>query len=157
MAFADTLNKIVAPITNILATGFQTFANVSVAQSVIGINDAKKKEIYTGIDIASQQLVNNQAAADNVKKLNKLINKYNNAEYLTLEEYNFIIENGVAIPYSYNGYIEAISAPKQTDYLTSYSSSSQEVYQASSEKQINWKLYAAIGAGIFGVLYLIKR
>ena len=157
MTFADTLNKIIAPITNIVATGFKVYADVSVAQSIIGINDMQKKKISYELDIAADTIKNNKQAQEDVKALNKLLNKYNNGEYLTLEEYNTIVGNGISIPYSYDGYIELISTPKQTDYLSSYSATSQEVYQESTEKQTNWKKYAGIGIAAIGILWFIKR
>ena len=150
---ATDWGKIFTGIGNAVAGFGSAYGNIVVAQAQVGVLDTNKSLAKLQINIAKENLLSAQQAQENTKRANLIVNKINNYEYITQDEYDFLIANGVNLGFSYNDYIDTISQPKQV------ASSSSVQYQDTEKVSSNSKLsnYLILGGAGLVSLFLIKR
>lgn len=122
MAFSDTLNKIVEPLTkivsNVALAVAKVYSIVVIAQASRGVADANKSAILAQIEAAKLTIEKSKQTEENTKKFNLIANKIKNEEYITQDEYNFVIENGGQLSFSYSQYLQMITQPKTVNVQT---------------------------------------
>lgn len=149
---ATDWGKIFTGIGNAVAGIGSAYGNVIVAQAQVGVLDTNKSLAKLQINVVKEQLLSAQKTQEDTKRANMIVNKVNNYEYITQDEYDFLVSNGVNLGFSYNDYIDAISQPKQV--VSSSTNQSQDT-QVSSKSKLS--TYLLLGGAGLASLFLIKR
>lgn len=148
---ATDWEKIIGTVSNIFTAGSNIYATTVIAQAKVGLFDTQKKTLNTQISILKDNELAKVETAENTKKANQIKNKIMYREYITEDEYNFLVGLGYDIGMSYNQYIEYIS----TDYSTLQVANEQQQSQVSQSS--NLKSYLLLGGLGLVATYLIFK
>lgn len=143
-------NKILGTVSNVLKAGSQIYATTVVAQAQVGVYDTQKQSLNTQISLLKDTALTQKENEETIKKANQIKNKIMYLEYITEDEYNFLVSLGYDVGMSYNQYINYISNIGQQDL-------SETKNQEQTNKITNIKPYILLaGLGIVGT-YLFLR
>lgn len=144
--------KIIGTVNNVFTAGSNIYATTVIAQAKVGLFDAQKKTLNTQISILKDNELAKIETAENTKKANQIKNKIMYRDYITEDEYDFLVGLGYDIGMSYKQYIDYIS----TDYSTLQVANEQS--QVSKNSNSNLKSYLLLaGLGIGTYLIFRKR
>lgn len=107
-------NKILGTISNLAQAGSQIYATTIISQAQVGLFDTQKQTLNTQISIMKDTALSQKETAENVKKANQIKNKIMYGEYISEDEYNFLVGLGYDIGMSYSQYINYISSDTST-------------------------------------------
>lgn len=105
--------KIAGTIANIFKAGSQVYATTVVAQAQVGMFDTQTKSLNTQISILKDTELAKKETAENTQKANQIKNKIMYYQYITEDEYDFLVGLGYDIGMSYEQYIDFISNPQK--------------------------------------------
>lgn len=107
-------NKILGTISNLAQAGSQIYATTIISQAQVGLFDTQKQTLNTQISIMKDTALSQKETAENTKKANQIKNKIMYGEYISEDEYNFLVGLGYDIGMSYSQYINYISSDTST-------------------------------------------
>jgi hypothetical protein len=142
--------KIIGTISNVAVAGSNIYATTIISQAQVGLYDTQKKTLNTQISLLKDTELSKKETTENVKKANQIKNKIVYGEYITEDEYNFLVGLGYDVGFSYQQYI---------DYITSDTTQPQILSETQSQQnnQSNLKTYLILGSiGLIGG-YLFLR
>lgn len=141
--------KIFGTISNVAVAGSKVYATTIISQAQVGLYDTQKKTLNMQISMLKDTELAKKETAENTKKANQIKNKIVYGEYITEDEYNFLVGLGYDVGFSYKQYI---------DYISQDSSVQQEVQSEQVNNQTNLKTYLLLGGlGILGAYLIFKR
>lgn len=147
MSWLDTFGKVTKIVSNSLILGSQAYATTIVAQAQVGLFDTQKESLNTQISILKDTALTQKENTETAKKVNQIKNKITYGEYISEEDYNYLVSLGYDIGMSYKQYIDYISTDK-----TSIQTKSQETSQTNLSKYL---VYG--GLGLIGAYFIFKR
>lgn len=150
MANWEKIGKIVNTIASGINVGVGAYATTVIAQAQVGLFDTQKKTLNTQISLLKDTAITQKENTENAKKVNQIKNKIVYGQYITEDEYNFLVGFGYDVGFSYNDYI---------DYISSGGASIQTQSQSQSEniQQSNLSKYLLYGTmGILG-FFIFKK
>ena len=111
-------DRIIGTISNVFKAGSQVYATTVIAQAQVGLFDTQKKTLNTQISLLKDTALTQKENTENAKKVNQIKNKIVYGEYITEDEYNFLVGFGIDIGMSYNQYIDYITNPEKYQVAT---------------------------------------
>ena len=140
--------KIIGTIANTFVAGSKVYSTTVIAQAQVGLFDTQKKTLNTQISLLKDTALAQQENTENAKKVNQIKNKIVYGQYITEDEYNFLVGFGYDVGFSYNDYI---------DYISSDGSNSQIQVNQSETKQTDLSKYIMYGGlGLLG-FFIFKK
>lgn len=139
--------KIAGTIANIFKAGSQVYATTVVAQAQVGMFDTQTKSLNTQISILKDTELAKKETAENTQKANQIKNKIMYYQYITEDEYDFLVGLGYDVGMSYEQYIDFISNPQK------YQSNTVQKQESSNIKSY----LLLLGLGLAGTYFIFKR
>lgn len=141
--------KIIGTISNVAVAGSKIYSTTVISQAQVGLYDTQKKTLNMQISMLKDTELAKKETADNTKKANQIKNKIVYGEYITEDEYNFLVGLGYDVGFSYKQYI---------DYISQDNSVQQVVQSEQVNNQTSLKPYLLLGGlGILGAYLIFKR
>ena len=145
-------DRIIGTITNTIVAGSKVYATTVIAQAQVGLFDTQKKTLNTQISLLKDTALTQKENTENAKKVNQIKNKIVYGQYITEDEYNFLVGFGYDVGFSYNDYIDYISSGG-----ASIQTQSQVQSQSENTEQSNLSKYLLYGTmGILG-FFIFKK
>ena len=145
-------DKIIGTISNVFKAGSQVYATTVIAQAQVGLFDTQKKTLNTQISLLKDTALTQKENTENAKKVNQIKNKIVYGQYITEDEYNFLVGFGYDVGFSYKDYIDYISSDG-----ASIQTQSQVQSQSENIQQSNLSKYLLYGTmGILG-FFIFKK
>lgn len=144
--------KVIGTIANTIVAGSKVYATTVIAQAQVGLFDTQKKTLNTQISLLKDTALTQKENTENAKKVNQIKNKIVYGQYITEDEYNFLVGFGYDVGFSYNDYIDYISSGG-----ASIQTQSQVQSQSENIQQSNLSKYLLYGTmGILG-FFIFKK
>lgn len=133
-----------------IAKGYQA---IIVGQAESGMFDIQSKSLNTSIDLTKQATLEAKKQQADVKTANLIKNKVSYKQYITQDEYNFLVGMGYDLGLSYEGYIDYISNQNSSVILSENNTQDNKM-----KTTVNIKPYLLLASlGLVGTYLIFRR